>query len=153
MSPEAHTPPRQGWGGVWGGGYPTTPYLPGTPSPAEAGSSSQHPAAPRAVQERASGLNGPRGVRAAPGSGPPCGPSFPYLRSFWPGIPDGLRAIWGNRWIDPGPRGPRAPWMSVTWNVLDEGAEQPDPATSGAGSGVHTTDPAPYVAGSVCSCI
>ena len=59
----------------------------------------QHAGTPRPAHERASGLNRPRGVRAARGRGSEAAAPFPYLRSFWPGSPDRPRADLGNRWI------------------------------------------------------
>ena len=64
------------------------------------------PRAPLPAQERPSGLNGPRGVRVAAGRGHHVAALFPYLRSFWPGHPDGLRAIRANRWIGSRSRAP-----------------------------------------------
>ena len=74
-----------------GGGY-TTP-------PPPHGHHRRAARAPRATPERASGLNGPRGVRVAGTQGRHAALGFPYLRSFWPGSPDGLQAVRDNRWI------------------------------------------------------
>ena len=58
-----------------------------------------HPAAPRAVRKRASGLNRPRGERVGGGAGRQAARRFSYLRSFWPGSPEPAQRVLGNRWI------------------------------------------------------
>ena len=82
-----------------------------------------HPPHPATAPERASGLNGLAGYRVEHGPRGHAAPGFPYLRSIWPGNPDGLQAIWGSRWI--GSRAPPAKGrgMSVTWNVCQKGAQ------------------------------
>ena len=63
-------------------------------------------AAPSAA-EWPSGLNRPRGVRVEGTAGRKAARSFPYLRSFWPGHPDGLKAIRGKCWIGSRSRRPK----------------------------------------------
>ena len=92
------TPPMGGWGTCPGG---TTPH--------HAGHHVRHRVrrAPRAVQERPSGLNGPRGDRVGGGAGGKAAGVFPYLRSFWPGGPEPAKPVPDNRWIGSRSRPPK----------------------------------------------
>ena len=145
-------------GVVYGGGYPPG-HAPGA-CPGGYTTPVHHPGhAQRGAQchtarsERASGLNGPRGLRVGRGRGRKAAPLFPYLRSFLPGIPDRLQPVWGNRWI-----GSRAPWALGPRDVSDlerlrsrcgragsGDRREPDPANPAGSVSLRSTDPAVFV--------
>ena len=89
-----------------------------------------------ARQEWASGLNRPRGDRAGWPYGHPSRVAFPYLRSFRPGIPDRLKAVWGNRWIGSRSRAPLAPWDVSDLECLRLWCGSSGSGDGGAGSGL-----------------
>ena len=99
--------PFCGGGGVTGGGVPCgmPRYTPGYAPWAYPGVYTWQttryttPGHPATAQERASGLKGPRGVRVGQGPGAKGPGTLPYLRSFWPGVPDRLQPVRDNRWI------------------------------------------------------
>ena len=132
LSPEAHSRPARGdagraggrcsglRGGVPGGvphghtpyplggmGYAHGVHHPVTPPRSTLHRPPARPAAPRAGLEWASGLNRPRGVRAGRGQGRHAPLTFPYLRSFWPGVRNRLQPVPDNRWIGSRSRLPR----------------------------------------------
>ena len=95
------------------GVYPRGTPL-GMPRRGTQGTMVHHPPPPRPAQEWASGLNRPRGLRVARGPEGHAALGFPYLRSFWPGVRNRLRAVLDNRWI-----GSRYPWAQGPGDVSD----------------------------------